>query len=75
MFDAERASDQPRELLLAELIREAVIRRTFQEVPHAVEVVVEEIERAARRAGAGAGADLGRERLPEGHPDRRRRAR
>ena len=26
-------------------MREAVIRRTFQEVPHAVEVVVEEVER------------------------------
>jgi GTP-binding protein Era len=44
MFDAAEASDQPQEILLAELIREAVIRRTFQEVPHAVEVVVEEIE-------------------------------
>ncbi len=32
-------------MLLAELIREAVIRRTFQELPHAVEVVVEDIER------------------------------
>ena len=40
-----RRSDQPHELLLAELVREAVIRRTFQEVPHAVEVVIEEIER------------------------------
>ncbi len=45
MFAAEARSDQSRELLLAELIREAVIRRTFQEVPHAVEVVVEEVER------------------------------
>jgi GTP-binding protein Era len=44
MFDAAVRSDQPRELLLAELIREAVIRRTFQEIPHAVEVVVEELE-------------------------------
>jgi GTPase len=44
MFAAGSASDQPRELLLAELIREAVIRRTFQEVPHAVEVVVEDVE-------------------------------
>jgi len=26
-------------------VREAVIRRTFQELPHAVEVVIEEIER------------------------------
>lgn len=44
MFAPDASSDQSRELLLAELIREAVIRRTFQEVPHAVEVVVEEIE-------------------------------
>ena len=40
---AER-SDQLREVLLAELVREQVLRRTFQEVPHAVEVVVDEIE-------------------------------
>ena len=44
MFAEHALSDQPREQLLAELIREAVIRRTFQEVPHAVEVIVEEIE-------------------------------
>jgi len=49
MFAVDAASDQSRELLLAELIREAVIRRTFQEIPHAVEVVVEEVE--ARREG------------------------
>ena len=30
--------------MLAELIREQVLRRTFQEVPHAVEVVVDEID-------------------------------
>lgn len=45
MFSAGAVSDQPRQVLFAELIREAVIRRTFQEVPHAVEVIVEEIER------------------------------
>jgi GTP-binding protein Era len=45
LFAADDVSDQPLPLQLAELIREAVIRRTFQEVPHAVEVVVEEIER------------------------------
>jgi GTP-binding protein Era len=44
MFASGASSDQSRELLLAELIREAAIRRTFQELPHAVEVVVEEIE-------------------------------
>jgi len=45
MFPAEAVSDQPLSLLLAELIREAVIRRTFQELPHAVETIVEEVER------------------------------
>lgn len=44
MFAVGASSDQTQELLLAELIREAVIRRTFQEVPHAVEVMIEEIE-------------------------------
>jgi GTP-binding protein Era len=44
LFDPGEASDQPRELLLAELIREAVVRRTLQEVPHAVEVVIDEID-------------------------------
>jgi GTPase len=45
LFAADERSDQPPQLLAAELIREAVIRRTFQELPHAVEVVVEEWER------------------------------
>jgi GTP-binding protein Era len=45
MFAERAVSDQPLEVTLAELVREAAIRRTFQEVPHAVEVVVEEIER------------------------------
>jgi GTP-binding protein Era len=45
LFAPRDVSDQPISLQLAELIREAAIRRTFQEVPHAVEVVVEEVER------------------------------
>jgi GTP-binding protein Era len=44
MFSAQDVSDLPQSVRLAELIREAAIRRTFHEVPHAVEVVVEEIE-------------------------------
>jgi GTPase len=44
MFEDGASSDQPRAVLLAELIREAVIKRTFQELPHAVEAIVEEIE-------------------------------
>lgn len=44
MFSAQDVSDLPESVRVAELIREAAIRRTFQEVPHAVEVVVDEIE-------------------------------
>jgi GTP-binding protein Era len=43
-FPPEDASDQGDEVLLAELVREQVLRRTFQEVPHAVEVMVDEID-------------------------------
>jgi GTP-binding protein Era len=45
MFPEQVSSDQPESVQLAELVREAVIKRTFQEIPHAVEVVVEEVER------------------------------
>jgi GTP-binding protein Era len=44
LFAEGAISDQSLPVVLAELVREAVIRRTFQEVPHAVEVIVEEIE-------------------------------
>ena len=44
MFAEGAISDLPLELRLAELVREAVIKRTFQELPHAVEALVEEIE-------------------------------
>ncbi len=44
-FGAEESSDQPLEVRLAELVREQVLRRTFQEVPHAVEVIVDDVER------------------------------
>jgi GTPase len=45
MFPPEAVSDQPLGILLAELVREAAIRRTFQELPHALETIVEEVER------------------------------
>jgi GTP-binding protein Era len=44
LFPAEERSDQSLEVTLAELVREQVLRRTFQEVPHSVEVKVDEIE-------------------------------
>ncbi len=44
-FGVDESSDQSLEVRLAELVREQVLRRTFQEVPHAVEVFVEDLER------------------------------
>ena len=39
---------RPRRCVLAELVREQVLARTREEVPHAVEVEIEAIERRAR---------------------------
>jgi GTP-binding protein Era len=47
-FPATDQTDQPLEVLLAELIREQALRRTFQEVPHAVEVVIEDYDADTR---------------------------
>ncbi len=43
MYPPEQRSDQPSEVLLAELIREQVLRRTRDERPHAVEVEIVEV--------------------------------
>ncbi|HWT23126.1 MAG TPA: GTPase Era [Solirubrobacteraceae bacterium] len=43
-FPPDEVSDQPEDVLLAELVREQVLARTRQEVPHAVEVQIEEVE-------------------------------
>jgi len=42
-FEPRQHTDQPEHVLLAELVREQVLARTREEVPHAVEVVVEGI--------------------------------
>jgi GTP-binding protein Era len=44
LYPPEDSSDQSSELLLAELIREQVLNRTRQEIPHSVEVSVLEVE-------------------------------
>ena len=44
MYPPEDSSDQSSEVLLAELIREQVLNRTRQEIPHSVEVSVLEVE-------------------------------
>jgi GTP-binding protein Era len=43
LYPAEDRSDQSSEVLLAELIREQVLNRTRDEVPHSVEVSVKEL--------------------------------
>jgi GTPase len=43
-FESRQHSDQPERVWLAELIREQVLARTREEVPHSVEVAVEGIE-------------------------------
>jgi GTPase len=50
-FERRQQSDQPESLRLAELVREQVLRRTREEVPHAVEVQIESIERQHRGDG------------------------
>jgi len=43
LYEAEQRSDMAQVELLAGLIREQVLRRTFQELPHAIGVVIEEL--------------------------------
>jgi len=43
-FEPDQHSDQSPELRLAELVREQVLRRTREEIPHSVEVQVEAID-------------------------------
>ena len=43
LFPPEQRTDLPSEVQLAELIREQVLRRTRDELPHAVEVQVDEV--------------------------------
>jgi GTP-binding protein Era len=56
LYPSAQRSDMVREELLAELIREQVLRRTFQELPHAIGVVIEDLvveERDPPSRGAG----------------------
>jgi GTPase len=44
LYPPEQVSDQPSDVLLAELIREQVLNRTRDEIPHSVDVAVSEID-------------------------------
>jgi GTP-binding protein Era len=43
-YPDREVSDQPREIAFAELVREQALLRTREEIPHSIEVKVEEIE-------------------------------
>jgi GTP-binding protein Era len=45
-FEPREHSDLPESVLLAELVREQVLARTREEVPHAVEVEIESLDRS-----------------------------
>ena len=44
MYPPDEASDQPEQLRIAELVREQVLLRAREELPHAVEVELDEME-------------------------------
>jgi GTPase len=44
LYPPEDQSDQPEQLRIAELVREQVLLRTREELPHAVEVEIDELE-------------------------------
>jgi GTP-binding protein Era len=48
-FPPDMPTDQSFEVMIAEFIREKILRLTFDEVPHAVGVVAEEIEQDLKR--------------------------
>jgi GTPase len=45
LYSPQQTGDQPSEVLLAELIREQVLNRTRDEIPHSVELSVTDVER------------------------------
>ncbi len=48
-FPRDMPTDQPLEVMVAEFIREKILRSTFDEVPHAVGVQVEELKHDKKR--------------------------
>ena len=68
LYPPEDRTDQPSEVHLAELIREQVLRRTREELPHAVEVDGRGGRASARTAWSRSGPRSGP------RPSRRRRS-
>lgn len=55
LFPRNMVTDQPERQLIAEILREKFITRVFEEVPHSIAVVVEEVEEEAPRHDSGPG--------------------
>ena len=67
-------TDQPETFLVAELVREKLLRVAREELPHSITVVAEEIEPETRRRRAALrGEGARRARVAEGHGDRQGR--
>ena len=51
LYPSDMKSDQPEQVLLAELIREQVLIYTKEEIPHSVAVVIERLEELSAKKG------------------------
>jgi GTP-binding protein Era len=58
LYPVDATSGDPVRLRIAELVREAALNRTREEVPHAVAVLVDELVPATRRAAARVTCDV-----------------
>ena len=74
MYPPADKSDLPGEVRIAELVREQVLLRTREELPHAVEVEVNELEEREDGLLVVTRPRMGGDRVAEGDPRRRRRA-
>ncbi len=55
-FEPEQRSDQTQSVRLAEMVREQVLARTREEVPHSVEVAIESVDYSGGSGTGGPGA-------------------
>ncbi len=58
LYPTDTQSGDPLRLRVAELVREQALRRTREEIPHAIAVVIDEFERGTRRRAARIEASL-----------------
>jgi GTP-binding protein Era len=54
LYAPEFLTDRPERFFVAELVREAILHRTFQEVPHSVAVEIEEMQEDGELTRIGA---------------------